>query len=79
MAACADRNHEELTKQGIPVISPEKLADYNCDAIVVANSFAGVRREIKKELAERYPEKKVYLMDETLIRSEAILRAFGLY
>lgn len=79
VAACADRNYEELTKQGIPVISPEKLADYNCDAIIVANSFAGVRWEIKKELAERYPEKKVYLMDETLIRSEDILRAFGLY
>lgn len=79
VVACADRNYEELTKQGIPVISPEELADNNCDAIVVANSFAGVRREIKKELAERYPEKKVYLMDETLIRSEDILKAFGLY
>lgn len=78
VVACADRNYEELTKQGIPVISPEELADYNCDAFVVANSFAGVRREIKKELAERYPEKKVYLMEETLIRSEDILRAFGL-
>lgn len=78
VAACADKNYEELNRQGLDVISPEKIADLSCDVIVAANSFARVRREIKRELTERYPDKKVYVMDEALIHSEDILRAFGL-
>lgn len=78
MAACIDRNYKELGSQKMNVISPEKIVDCECDMIVVANSFAGTRREIKRELEERYPEKKIYVMDEELVKSNVIIRQFGL-
>lgn len=78
VAACADRNYEELNRQGLCVISPEEIADCGCDVIVVANSFAGVRREIERELSERYPKKKIYVMDEDLVKSEEIAVRFEL-
>lgn len=78
VAACADRNYEELNRQGMKVISPEEIGDYECDVIVVANSFARVRREIERELKTKYPRKKVYVMDETFICSDDMLRLFGL-
>lgn len=78
VSACADRNYEELNRQGMRVISPEEIADCGCDVIVVANSFAGVRREIKEELTEKYPKKTVCVMDEAFIYSDDMLRMFGL-
>lgn len=78
VAACIDRNYKELGSQKMNVISPEKIVDCECDMIVVANSFAGTRREIKRELEERYPEKKIYVMDEELVKSNVIIRQFGL-
>lgn len=78
VAACADRNYEELNRQGLHVIAPEKIGDYKCDVIVVANSFARVRREIEQDLTARYPEKKVYVMDEELVKKEETVKRFGL-
>lgn len=78
VAACVDRNYEELNRQGMHVISPERIGNYKCDVIVVANSFARVRREIERELTKRYLGKKVYVMDEILIYSDDTLRLFGL-
>lgn len=78
VAACADRNYEVLNRQGLDVISPERIGDCDCDVIVIANSFVKVRREIEKELTRKYPGKKVYVMDERLIHSENILEAFGM-
>lgn len=78
VVACADRNYEELNRIGMDVISPERMADYDCDVIVAANSFAGVRQEIERELTERFPQKKVYVINEDLIKSEEIIRRFGL-
>ena len=78
MVACADRNYEELNRQGLRVISPGEIGDCGCDVIVVANSFARVRKEIERELTEKYPKKKINVMDETLIHSENALTLFGL-
>ena len=78
VVACADRNYEELNRQGLRVISPGEIGDCGCDVIVVANSFARVRKEIERELTEKYPKKKINVMDETLIHSEYALTLFGL-
>lgn len=78
VAACADRNYEELNRQGWHVISPEEIASCGCDVIVVANSFARVRKEIERELMKKHPTKKIYVMDEKLIHSENIFALFGL-
>ena len=76
--ACVDRNYMELSKQGIPVISPDKICDFDYDAIVVANSFAKVRDAIYRDLCTRYPKEKVHVMDEKMIKSDECLKAFGL-
>lgn len=78
VAACADRNFEELRKQGLKVIAPDDIESCEYDAIVVANSFAGVRKSIYRELTARFPGKNIYVMDESLIKSEETLAAFGL-
>lgn len=78
VAACVDRNYEELNRQGMNVISPEETAKAACDTIVVAASFAKVRERIHKELQYKYPEKRICVMDEDLILSGEILSRFGL-
>ena len=74
----ADQNSEELKRQGFLAESPEKIADYSFDAIVVASSFFKVRHAIYLELVKKYPREKVHLMDETLIKSKDTQKRFGL-
>lgn len=76
--ACADRNYIELSKQGLPVVSPDEIETYDYDAIVVANSFAKARTTIYKELSQKHPSEKIHLIDENLIKSDESLRRFGL-
>lgn len=78
VVACADRNYLELNKQGLKVIAPDEIENFKYDFIVIANSFASVRKAIYKELSNRYPANKIQLMDEKMIRSDETLRAFGL-
>lgn len=77
--ACADKNYVELAKQGLPVVSPDEIRNYDYDAIVVVNSFAKVRNTIYRDLSSRYPAEKIHVMDEEIIKSDESLRAFGLY
>lgn len=74
----ADRNYKGLNEQGIPARAPEDIGKYKYDAIVIANSFASVRRMIYAELVRKYPPEKVHVIDEALIMSEDIQRRFGL-
>ncbi len=74
----ADRNYRELRRQGIPVESPERMETYECDGIVVASSFASMRRAIYADLIRKFPQEKVHVMDEGLIKSEEIAKMFGL-
>lgn len=76
--ACVDKNYVELSKQGLPVISPDDIGKYDYDAIVVAISFAKVRDTIYKDLSQKYPSEKIHLIDENLIKSDESLRRFGL-
>lgn len=78
IVVAVDQNHEELRRQGLLVESPEKIIDYEFDAIVVASSFFKVRHAIYLELIKKYPMEKVHLMDEDLIKSNDIQKKFGL-
>lgn len=78
VAAAADRNYKALCEQGFEVISPEEMEQYPCDAIVVASSYAKVRAAIYQELISRFPQEKVHIMDEELIKSKETMTAFGL-
>jgi hypothetical protein len=78
IVACADRNYEELLKQGIDVVSPGEIGSLDYDAIVVASSFAKTRKAIYKDLTSKYPIEKVHIMDEELVKSEESGKRFGL-
>lgn len=73
-----DRNYMELRKQGVAVESPGNIGKCEYDAIIVANSFAGTRKEIYYDLAKKYDKDKVHVMDEKLIMSDMIQNRFGL-
>lgn len=73
-----DRNYKELSQQGISVMSPECIKDYEYDAIVVTNTYAEPRKEIYDYLVKLYPAEKIHLIDEKLIKSEESQMALGL-
>jgi len=78
IVACADWNYMELTKQGLPIVSPDDIGKYEYDSIVVASSFAKVRDAIYRDLSSKYPIEKIHLMNEEWIKSDETLKAFGL-
>lgn len=78
IVVCVDKNYIELRKQGLNVISPDEINNYEYDWVVVANSFANARRNIFNNLSNKVPKEKICLMDEQLIKSESSLKAFGL-
>ena len=76
--AWVDQNYKELRKQGLSVESPGVIHGRSYDAIVIANMFAKVRKEIYRNLKHRYHVSNVYMPDDELITSEDTARAFGL-
>lgn len=77
VTAMADRNYRELQKQGLPVISPDRIIDYEYDSIVVAISFAKTREIVLHDLKERYPQSNIYIINEELIKNKTTKRAVG--
>lgn len=78
VVAIADQNYEEIRKQGIPVIAPEEMNEYDFNAIIVANSFYKTSRKIQDVLSKRFPQKRVCVFEENTIFSESTLKAFHL-
>lgn len=78
VVACVDRNYIELSKQGVPVISPDEIKNYDYDTIVIACTYAKVTRAIYEGLADKYSVKKIHKVDLDLLKSEQILKLFGL-
>lgn len=73
-----DRNYIVLQNQGLSVVTPEEIGNYNFDAVVIANSFAKSADEIYKFLLSKVAKEKIHRIDEKLIKSEETMRAFGL-
>lgn len=73
-----DRNAEALKKQGYDVVTPEFLNNHSCKDIVLALSFAHVRKGVYKALTEAYPERRIHMIDVDEIFSEKTAKAFGL-
>lgn len=76
--AWVDQNYEELNRQGLFVESPEVIQERSYDAIVIANMFGKVRKEICRDLSNRYHDSNVYMPDDELIVCEDTAKAFGL-
>lgn len=78
VSAAVDQNYEALRAQGIDVVSPLQITDRDYDAIVIACSFAGVRKAVYEDLVRKYGSEKVYKIDVDLIKSGSTLEAFGI-
>lgn len=78
IVACADRNYVELAKQGIQVVAPEKIENYEYDAIVIACTYAKTTESIYNDLIKKYPVDKIHKVDLELLKSKEILKMFGL-
>lgn len=79
VAAWVDRNYMELQKQGLDVKEPTVIAEREYDFIVIANTYEKSRKNLYQELIGKYPEYKVHMIDEQVIFSERILKAFNIY
>lgn len=73
-----DRNYVELQKMGLDVESPLHLEASKCNIVVIANTYEQSRKELYRELSEKYPAKQIRMIDEQLIFSMETRKAFGL-
>lgn len=73
-----DRNYMELQKMGLDVENPSKLEASKCSIVVIANTYEQSRKELYRELSEKYPAKQICMIDEQLIFSIETRKAFGL-
>lgn len=78
VVAAVDKNFVALRSQGIYAESPDFIKNYNYDAIVIASSFARARSEIYRDLISRFPVERIHSIDESLIKNDETMAAFGL-
>ena len=77
VTAWVDRNYAELRKMGLPVEDPEIISTVPYDDIVVTITYAKPRYTLWKSLLEKYPKKKIHMIDEELVCSKDTLVALG--
>ena len=73
-----DRKSNEYREMGLDVSSPEVIRGSTFDYIAVAIMGYGARMSVRNDLAAKYGEKRVAVLDEQLIMSDETYRAFGL-
>lgn len=78
IVAWFDRNYVELQNEGLNVISPELIGEYDFDVIVIANMFCKSRRQMYDYVRTKCPNSTIEMIDEKFILSKSILHAFGL-
>lgn len=73
-----DRNYEALSKQGLPVVSPEMLLEKEYDRIIVASMFAKDRKAILNYLNGLKLNVEIGVIDPDFVRSDEVKRGFRL-
>ena len=73
-----DRNYIQLSEMGLEVVNPLVIPQKKCNVIVIANTYKKSRTLLYQELCEKYPEKRIYTIDEKCIFTQETMRAFGL-
>lgn len=76
--ALADRNAEYLNGQGMDVILPEDINNYDYDAVAVASSYERTRNSIIKDLKSRLSTERVYGIDYETVCDIKSLDALGI-
>ena len=78
VSAWVDRNYIQLSEMGLEVVNPLVIPQKKCNVIVIANTYKKSRTLLYQELCEKYPEKRIYTIDEKCIFTQETMRAFGL-
>ena len=78
VSAWVDRNYIQLSEMGLEVVNPLVIPQKKCNVIVIANTYKKSRTLLYQELCEKYPEKRIYTIDEKCIFTQEAMRAFGL-
>lgn len=78
VSAWVDRNYIQLSEMGLEVVNPLVIQQKKCNVIVIANTYKKSRTLLCQELREKYPEKRIYTIDEKCIFTQEAMRAFGL-
>ena len=78
VSAWVDRNYIQLSEMGLEVVNPLVIPQKKCNVIVIANTYKKSRTLLCQELREKYPEKRIYTIDEKCIFTQEAMRAFGL-
>lgn len=73
-----DRNYIELQKMGLDVSNPSELETSECKVVVIANTYDRSRKGLYIELKEKFPLKQICMIDEQLIFSDGVKKAFEL-
>ncbi len=78
VVAISDKNYRNMQDDGMEVISPDTIGEYEFDAIAVPVSYDRIRKEILMDLKKKYPGVQVYGMEEAEVFSDKTIRAFGI-
>lgn len=78
VAAWVDRNYAQFREMGLEVEDPAVIPQREYDGIVIANTYKKSRDGLYDELKKRYPEEKIYTIDENCIFAKESMEAFGL-
>ena len=78
VSAWVDRNYIQLSERGFEEVNPLVIPKKKCNVIVIANTYKKSRTLLYQELCEKYPEKRIYTIDEKCIFTQETMRAFGL-
>lgn len=73
-----DSNYKNLQTAGYPVASPGEIDGSDFDHIIVTILFAKARRSVYQEMAAKYGEKRVAMIDEGWMMSDEAISGFGI-
>lgn len=73
-----DRNYIELSRQGLPVVSPEELLRCKIEGIIVASMFATDREAILRYLDSLQLNVDIGVVEPEFMRSDEVKRGFRL-
>jgi len=78
VVAWFDRDYEGLVKQGLKVLNPESINEYQFEGIIIANMFENSRKQIR-DFIQTKTDCQVFEIEKDVIFSEETMIKFGLY
>lgn len=78
VVATFDMNYKNICISGCTVLSPDKIAEFKCNNIIIACSFYNTRMKIFDNLKKKYPEKNICIINEDITQDREVWKALRL-